>query len=157
MGVCVGLLRRQVWCVGRLCDMQAHWRGEHCVRGGGRRRSGYLPGELMVRAPSSGHGGCDSFGVGCSGCLSQATDHGRPAACNEHHSHCPCVPLSVRACCCACCVWLHLYLCPQAESEQTNSALALGVCIDRQLQVKSAGGYLVQVRAALRDAVCESR
>lgn len=33
-----------------------------------------------------------------------------------------------------------------AESEQTNSALALGVCIDRQLQVKSAGGYLVQVR-----------
>lgn len=34
----------------------------------------------------------------------------------------------------------------QAESEQTNSALALGVCIDRQLQVKSAGGYLVQVR-----------
>lgn len=33
----------------------------------------------------------------------------------------------------------------QAESEQTNSALALGVCIDRELNVKSAGGYLVQV------------
>lgn len=40
-------------------------------------------------------------------------------------------------------MWLYLFL--QAESEQTNSALALGVCIDRQLQVKSAGGYLVQV------------
>lgn len=33
----------------------------------------------------------------------------------------------------------------QAESEQTNSALALGVCIGRDLRVKSAGGYLVQV------------
>ncbi|WIA20049.1 hypothetical protein OEZ85_005914 [Tetradesmus obliquus] len=32
-----------------------------------------------------------------------------------------------------------------AESEQTNSALALGVCIGRDLRVKSAGGYLVQV------------
>ncbi len=32
-----------------------------------------------------------------------------------------------------------------AESEQTNSALALGVCIGRDLAVRSAGGYLVQV------------
>eukprot|EP00879_Flechtneria_rotunda_P032008 GHRR01035152.1.p1 GENE.GHRR01035152.1~~GHRR01035152.1.p1 ORF type:complete len:268 (+),score=58.10 GHRR01035152.1:468-1271(+) len=32
-----------------------------------------------------------------------------------------------------------------AESEQTNSALALGVCIGRDLNVRSAGGYLVQV------------
>ena len=34
----------------------------------------------------------------------------------------------------------------QAESEQTNSALALGVAINRDLQVVAAGGYLVQVR-----------
>jgi hypothetical protein len=31
------------------------------------------------------------------------------------------------------------------DSEQTNSALALGVCINRDCSVKSAGGYLVQV------------
>jgi len=38
----------------------------------------------------------------------------------------------------------------QAEGEQTNSALALGVCIDRELNVKSAGGYLVQVRGTVQ-------
>lgn len=32
-----------------------------------------------------------------------------------------------------------------AESEQTNSALALGVAIDRDCNVAAAGGYLVQV------------
>ena len=41
----------------------------------------------------------------------------------------------------------------QAESEQTNSALALGVCIDRELNIKSAGGYLVQVRDGVSDDV----
>jgi redox-regulated HSP33 family molecular chaperone len=39
----------------------------------------------------------------------------------------------------------------QAESEQTNSALALGVCIGRDLRVKSAGGYLVQVGACIES------
>lgn len=45
----------------------------------------------------------------------------------------------------------------QAESEQTNSALALGVCIDRDLNVRSAGGYLVQVCVCERpvDDVCQ--
>lgn len=33
-----------------------------------------------------------------------------------------------------------------AESEQTNSALALGVAINRDCSVNAAGGYLVQVR-----------
>jgi hypothetical protein len=33
-----------------------------------------------------------------------------------------------------------------AESEQTNSALALGVSINRDCSVNAAGGYLVQAR-----------
>ena len=32
-----------------------------------------------------------------------------------------------------------------ADSEQTNSALALGVSISRDASVRAAGGYLVQV------------
>lgn len=40
----------------------------------------------------------------------------------------------------------------QAESEQTNSALALGVCIGRDLRVRSAGGYLVQVFCGVHAA-----
>jgi molecular chaperone Hsp33 len=54
-----------------------------------------------------------------------------------------------------------------AESEQTNSALALGVAINRDCSVSAAGGYLVQVRhgagwgeaapraGALSGCVCE--
>jgi len=34
----------------------------------------------------------------------------------------------------------------QADSEQTNTALALGVSISRDCSVRSAGGYMVQVR-----------
>lgn len=33
-----------------------------------------------------------------------------------------------------------------AESEQKNSALGLGVSINRECSIKSAGGFLVQVR-----------
>jgi hypothetical protein len=50
-----------------------------------------------------------------------------------------CVPAAT----CSSCLLALLFM--QAESEQTNSALALGVCIGRDLRVKSAGGYLVQV------------
>lgn len=35
------------------------------------------------------------------------------------------------------------------ESEQTNSALGLGVSINRDCSIKSAGGFLVQVRWCL--------
>lgn len=34
---------------------------------------------------------------------------------------------------------------PQVDSEQTNSALGLGVSLDRDCNVKSAGGWLVQI------------
>ena len=40
-----------------------------------------------------------------------------------------------------------------ADSEQTNSALALGVSISRDASVRAAGGYLVQVNA---DCVLQS-
>lgn len=33
-----------------------------------------------------------------------------------------------------------------ADSEQTNSALALGVSINRDTSIRSAGGFLIQVR-----------
>lgn len=35
-----------------------------------------------------------------------------------------------------------------ADSEQSNSALGLGVALGRDCRVKSAGGFLVQARAA---------
>ena len=41
----------------------------------------------------------------------------------------------------------------QAESEQTNSALALGVAINRDCEVAAAGGYLVQVSGMVKLAV----
>ena len=36
-----------------------------------------------------------------------------------------------------------------ADSEQTNSALALGVSINRDATVKAAGGFLIQVQSLL--------
>lgn len=38
-----------------------------------------------------------------------------------------------------------------AESEQVNCALALGVSINRDLSVRAAGGYLLQVGDSLMD------
>ena len=35
------------------------------------------------------------------------------------------------------------------DSEQTNTALGLGVSLDRDAQVKSAGGFMISVRNAL--------
>ena len=43
-----------------------------------------------------------------------------------------------------------LRVCTQVESEQTNSALALGVALGRDCQVKAAGGFLVQVHGPLK-------
>lgn len=42
-----------------------------------------------------------------------------------------------------------------AESEQTNSALALGVAIGKELQVEAAGGFLVQVLPFASDETLE--
>jgi len=42
-----------------------------------------------------------------------------------------------------------------ADSEQTNSALALGVSINRDTSIRSAGGFLIQV-CILRILHCES-
>ncbi len=42
-----------------------------------------------------------------------------------------------------------------ADSEQTNSALALGVSINRDTSIRSAGGFLIQV-CILRIVYCES-
>ena len=40
-----------------------------------------------------------------------------------------------------------------ADSEQTNSALALGVSIARDTSVRAAGGYLLQVSGCNRNTV----
>jgi molecular chaperone Hsp33 len=42
-----------------------------------------------------------------------------------------------------------------AESEQTNSALALGVAINRDCSVNAAGGYLVQILPFCSDETLE--
>lgn len=42
-----------------------------------------------------------------------------------------------------------------ADSEQTNSALALGVSINRDTSIRSAGGFLIQVCTS-RIVYCES-
>jgi hypothetical protein len=69
--------------------------------------------------------------------------------CCMHAARTTARPPAAAACTAAPCCLL------QAESEQTNSALALGVCIGRDLQVKSAGGYLVQVCARVCVCACK--
>ena len=40
-----------------------------------------------------------------------------------------------------------------ADSEQTNSALALGVSINRDSSIRAAGGFLIQVRVGIEAQV----
>lgn len=42
-----------------------------------------------------------------------------------------------------------------ADSEQTNSALALGVSINRDSSIRAAGGFLIQVRVGVAIGVGE--